>query len=115
MLSVASAQGLSRWSTDAVALPGHAHKRRWLEAEAGTLGACLDSKISAGRDHTCSILDNGELKCWGGAHPARTATPGGQASGPSARVRGGGRVTQGPWRRGEDGVHSVAETRTFVV
>ena len=51
--------------TDAVAPPGHAHERRWLEAEAGTLGACLDSKISAGSYHTCSILDNAQLKCWG--------------------------------------------------
>ena len=43
----------------------HAHERRWLEAEAGTLGACLDNKISGGGVHTCSILDNAELKCWG--------------------------------------------------
>ncbi|MFL2984252.1 MAG: hypothetical protein ACJZ5B_02070 [Candidatus Poseidoniaceae archaeon] len=21
--------------------------------------------MSAGEDHTCAILDNGELKCWG--------------------------------------------------
>jgi len=51
--------------TVAAAPPRHAHERRWLEVEAGTLGACLDSKISGGMQHTCSILDNGELKCWG--------------------------------------------------
>jgi len=51
--------------TVAAASPGHAHERRWLEAAAGTLGACLDSKISGGDAHTCAILDNTELKCWG--------------------------------------------------
>ena len=61
MLSVASVV-TSMGRTDAVAPPGHAHERRWLEAEAGTLSACLDSKISGGFYHTCSILDTGELK-----------------------------------------------------
>ena len=63
MSSVASA--LTGGRADSAAPPRHAHERRWLEAEAGTLGACLDSKISSGGYHTCAILDNAELKCWG--------------------------------------------------
>ena len=32
--------------------------------------------VSAGDEHTCAILDNGDLKCWGRDHSGQLGTPG---------------------------------------
>ncbi len=59
------------WGTNDRGQLGYGHKNNLGDKESPSTASAVDvggpvAKITAGFDHTCALLDDGTVRCWGG-------------------------------------------------